>query len=178
MLKKSIKSLALIGMMGSGKSSVGRLLAKEIKFDFFDSDIEIESASNLDIREIFEKYGEDYFRKAEFSIISRIISIKRNKVLSVGGGAFARKETINILKKNCYVIYLKASIMTLTSRLKNNLTARPLLNKKNLNKKLYELMKKRSIFYEDADLILDVDKLHLNEIVKKIKMSVDGKLND
>ena len=68
--------------------------------------------------------------------------------------------------------------MTLTSRLKNNLTARPLLNKKNLNKKLYELMKKRSIFYEDADLILDVDKLHLNEIVKKIKMSIDGKLND
>ena len=179
MSKKSAKAIVIVGMMGVGKSSVGKTLAREINYKFFDSDNEIENASNLNITEIFEKYGEAYFRHAEFKIINNIISKNENIILSIGGGAYCNEKIKNLINENSRVVYLRASIKTLVSRLKNNLSSRPLLRGKDLKQKITFLTEEREKYYQEADYILEVDNLHINEIVEKIIKSFNIRfLND
>ena len=168
MSKKSNKNIVIVGMMGVGKSSVGKVLAKELRCKFFDSDNEIESASNLNISEIFEKYGEDYFRQAEQNIIERIISNNKNIIFSIGGGAYCNNHTIQIINSSSRVIYLKASIKTLLSRLKGNFSSRPLLRGKKLKDEIIKILNERQKYYDRADYVFEVDNLHINEIVEKI----------
>ena len=168
MSKKCNKNIVIVGMMGVGKSSVGKVLAKELRCKFFDSDNEIESASNLNISEIFEKYGEDYFRHAERNIIERIILNNKNIIFSIGGGAYCNNHTIQIINSSSRVIYLKASIKTLISRLKSNFSSRPLLRGKKLKDEIIKILNERQKYYDRADYVFEVDNLHINEIVEKI----------
>lgn len=119
----------LIGFMGSGKTTIGKKLAKKMKFAFLDLDQEIEKHENLSISEIFEIHGEDYFRALENKVLLGIFQLK-NIVVSCGGGTPCHNNNIDLINKAGISIYLKLSAEALHSRLKKAKTQRPLLKNK------------------------------------------------
>ena len=161
----------LIGMMGSGKSSVGKLLANKLQFSIIDIDKEIEKNEKLSIKEIFEEKGENYFREIESKYLLR----KRNSaVVSCGGGIVLNKKNREFLKTSGYTIYLKSSIPTLEKRLLNK-NSRPLLNNANLKKTLTKIYNKRKTLYiSAANATIITDRRSVKEvcelIIKKLKI--------
>jgi len=140
----------LIGMMGSGKSSVGKLLANKLQFSIIDIDKEIEKDEKLSIKEIFEKKGENYFREIESKYLLR----KRNSaVVSCGGGIVLNKKNREFLRTSGYTIYLKSSIPTLEKRLLNK-NGRPLLSNDNLKETLINIYSKRKTLYTLRQILL------------------------
>ena len=161
----------LIGMMGSGKSSVGKLLANKLQFSIIDIDKEIEKDEKLSIKEIFEKKGENYFREIESKYLLR----KRNSaVVSCGGGIILNKKNREFLRTNGYTIYLKSSIPTLEKRLLNE-NDRPLLGNDNLKETLINIYSKRKTLYTSAaNTTIITDRKSVKEvcelIIKKLKI--------
>ena len=152
------KKIVLIGMMGSGKTTVGRILSKSLKLNFIDTDILIEKNCGIKIRKIFDKYGEEYFRRTEEKIILDILLNKKTPgVIALGGGAFLNKKLQKIILKETVSIWLDASIDLICKRCKKS-NQRPLLNKKNNNKNLRkiikDLLKKRKPVYSKAKFIV------------------------
>ncbi|MBI29620.1 MAG: Shikimate kinase 1 [Alphaproteobacteria bacterium MarineAlpha5_Bin11] len=180
--KIHIKKIALIGHMGSGKSSVGRKLAKKINWDFYDTDAEIERECKISIKEIFEKYDEKYFRKIEEKVISKLF-LKDKSVFSLGGGSILSHNTRKIMKKNCISIFLKVDIDTLIKRLTRNKN-RPLLINTNIKKKLKSLNAQRLPIYESADVIITNSKninntleMIIDKILKSYNLNKNVKKN-
>ena len=165
------RNICFMGLMGSGKSIIGKELSKYLNLNFYDTDNEIELKTNKKINTIFEEEGELYFRDIEEKICIEILS-KKNCVVSLGGGSIINKKIRKIIKNNSYSIYLKVKLENLQNRLKFS-KKRPLLNK-NSNKKevLKNLLINRQKFYEKADLIInnDSDKF---ETLKKIKSQLN-----
>ena len=126
------KNICIIGLMGSGKSIIGKDLSKYLNFKYYDTDKEIEIRTKKSINEIFTEEGENYFRKIEEKICLELLT-KDNCVISLGGGSIVSKKIRNVIKQNSYSIYLKVKLNNLINRLKFS-KKRPLLNK-NLNKK-------------------------------------------
>ena len=161
----------LIGMMGSGKSSVGKLLANKLQFSIIDIDKEIEKDEKLSIKEIFEKKGENYFREIESKYLLR----KRNSaVVSCGGGIVLNKKNREFLRTSGYTIYLKSSIPTLEKRLLNK-NSRPLLNNDNLKETLINVYNKRKTLYTSTAITTIItDRRSVKEvcelIIKKLKI--------
>ena len=145
--------LVLVGLMGAGKSSVGKKLSDFLNVGFIDADQEIENAAGMNIVEIFEKFGENYFRDGEKKVISRLI-LQKPKVLSTGGGAFISKEIRDIIKIHGYSIWIKADLETLWTRVSGK-TNRPLLNKKYPKKELENLIIERNPIYNIADITVE-----------------------
>ena len=162
---KSKENLVFLGMMGSGKSSVGLIVSKKLNIEFFDVDQEIEKKVGTSIKKIFENKGEKYFRKIEELITLKLLK-KNNVVISLGGGAFLNnKIKKEILDKNVS-FWLNWDIKTLINRIKDS-SKRPIAFKLSKNE-LEELIKKRSVVYSKAMYKIDCDNLSINEIVKKI----------
>ena len=161
----SKENLIFLGMMGSGKSSIGSLVAKKLQLDFIDIDNEIEAELGLSIKRIFETKGENYFRKFEEKITLK--KMKSNSVvISLGGGAF---NNINIRKeviKNHLSFWLNWSDEILVNRIKNS-KKRPLVSNASENE-IIDLIKKRSNIYSKALYKIECDRLTRKEIVKKI----------
>jgi len=157
--------------MGSGKSSVGKLLANKLEFSIIDIDKEIEKNEKLSIKEIFEKKGENYFREIESKYLLR----KRNSaVVSCGGGIVLNKKNREFLRTNGYTIYLKSSITTLEKRLLNE-NGRPLLSNDNLKETLINIYSKRKTLYtSSANTTIITDRRSVKEvcelIIKKLKI--------
>ena len=162
---KSKKNLVLVGMMGSGKSTIGYLLSKKLKLKFLDIDNLIEKEMNMTIKEIFQEKGEKYFRNLEEKITIKYLNLK-NSVISLGGGAFNNQIIRNEVIKNNFSFWLNCSNSVLISRIKKN-TKRPIANKLNIIK-FEELMNKRSKIYSKADFKINCNKLSKNEIITKI----------
>ena len=163
--------LYLIGMMGSGKSSVGKLLANKLQFSNIDIDKEIEKDEKLSIKEIFEKKGENYFREIESKYLLRK---RKLAVVSCGGGIILNKKNREFLKTSGYTIYLKSSIPTLEKRLLNK-NSRPLLNNDNLKETLINIYSKRKTLYTSvANTTIITDRRSVKEvcelIIKKLKI--------
>ena len=158
--------IVLTGMMGVGKSSVGLVLSKVLKFKFIDIDKEIELAENSTINKIFNDFGEQYFRTKEKEIIKKFAN-ETNTVISLGGGAFEDIETQKLLKKNGIVIYLKASPQTLFKRIHTEIL-RPLLHKDFSVETISFILKKRIKNYEKAHFIIDTENKTRKEVVRKI----------
>ena len=158
-------NITLCGMMGSGKSAVGKSLANHINYRFIDTDKLIEEKAKKSIQDIFNEDGESFFRNLEEKIIIDLLD-ERKIVLSLGGGAIINKNIRKLIKKKSYNIYLQVKIGILEKRLKNSKN-RPLIINKNLNTTLNELIKKRKNFYQKADLVINNEN-SLNETVKKI----------
>ncbi|MGH7908792.1 MAG: shikimate kinase, partial [Thermodesulfobacteriota bacterium] len=116
---KTPQNIFLIGFMGAGKTTVGKILAKKLKLTFIDLDEVIEKKLNLTIQEIFSRYGEDFFRNAETKAL-RSIADKDRHVVAAGGGVVLRKENWQIMKANGFTVYLRAPAEVLWSRVKNN----------------------------------------------------------
>jgi shikimate kinase len=144
------RPIALVGLMGVGKSSVGKRLAKRLRLPFVDADDEIEAAHDLSIAEIFEKYGEDYFRDGERRVIARLID-GEPKVVATGGGAFCDAETRRLIKQRALSIWIDADINTLVARVSRR-DSRPLLRGRDPRAVLTDLARARNPFYAEADL--------------------------
>ncbi len=144
----SSQSIVLIGMMGSGKSSVGKKLATHLNLPFVDSDTEIQREAGMTIVEIFERFGEPYFREAEAGMIATLLD-KGPAVISTGGGAILNQGTADRIFKNTISIWLDAPIPVLARRTQNN-TDRPLLNNNDQEQTLIKLMNARRAIYERA----------------------------
>ena len=162
---KSKENLIFLGMMGSGKSSIGALVAKKLKLNFIDVDKEVEKELGLSITKTFEKKGEDYFRKIEEKITLKVL--KNNlTVISLGGGAFINNAIRKEVLKNHISFWLNWSTETLLNRIKNS-KKRPIAFNLSDNE-LIELIAKRSKVYAKAQFKINCHKLTKTEIVKKI----------
>ncbi|MEM5536788.1 shikimate kinase AroK [Neptuniibacter pectenicola] len=165
-------NIFLVGPMGAGKSTIGRLLSQELKLEFVDSDREIEKRAGADIPWIFDVEGEAGFRDREEGVIEAL-SLRKDVVLSTGGGAVLRPENRSVLQANGTVVYLETSVeqqLDRTSRDKN----RPLLQTENPRAVLEELMSIRHPLYLDtADIVVVTDKRHpktvVTEIIRQLK---------
>ena len=162
---KSKENLVFLGMMGSGKSSIGTLVAKKLNLNFIDVDKEIEKESGLSISKIFEIKGEDYFRKFEEKITLKILKIN-STVVSLGGGAFINKVIRKEVLKNHISFWLKWNDEILINRIKNS-KKRPIAFRSTDNE-LIDLIKKRSNIYSKALYEIKCDRMSKSKIVKKI----------
>ena len=142
----------LVGLMGAGKSSVGKRLSEELKLPFVDSDDEIELAAGMTVSEIFSEFGEAYFRAGEERVIKRLLS-DCPQVIATGGGAFMSRKIRSIIKCKGVSVWLKADFETLWERVQGKRT-RPLLEVDNPKHTLRQLMTERTPIYEKADIIL------------------------
>lgn len=170
-----MENIALIGFMGTGKSSVGKLLATRLGVSFTDLDEEIETKCGMTIPEIFDKYGESYFREMEKAVLKEV-SERKNTVISTGGGAVKDAENLKLLKESGFVIALTANADVIFERTIRE-GERPLLD--NLSKterknKIINLLKEREKFYEKADYTIDTSDLSpmqvADDIAKFIKV--------
>ena len=162
---ESNKNLVFLGMMGSGKTTIGKIISKKLNKKFIDIDYEIEGKEGMKISDIFEKKGEPYFRKLEEKI--SLLNLKKTKsIISLGGGAFVNKEVQNEILKNHISIWLKWSNKYLINRIRKS-QKRPLAMKLN-DDALDKLMNKRSKIYAKAKFQIKCDKFSKDEIVKKI----------
>ena len=168
--KNGIKNICLIGLMGSGKSVIGKNLSNLYNISYFDTDIEIEKIEGKSINTIFTDYGENYFRNIEEKICLKILN-NENCIISLGGGSVTNSKIRNMIDKNSYSIYLKVDIDILEKRLKYS-KKRPLLKVKNKKKIIMELYKQRKKFYENADLIIE-NNFDKKEIVTNISESIN-----
>lgn len=147
----------LIGYMGSGKTSHGKKIARMMGYDFLDMDEWISKEESLTIPEIFESYGENYFRQKETDAIREINKLEK-VIVATGGGAPCYNENLDKLKDSGLTIYLKLSPEELLSRLKSAKTERPLLSGKNEDEMLEtikQMLAEREPFYNQADMIVD-----------------------
>ena len=162
---KSKENLIFVGMMGSGKSSIGLLVAKKLNLDFIDIDKEIEKELGISIKKIFETKGEDYFRKFEEKITLKKLKLK-SMVISIGGGAFVNKDIRNEVLKNNISFWLNWKNEILLNRIKNS-KKRPLAIN-STDTEIINLIKKRNNIYSKALYEIKCDNLSKNEIVKTI----------
>ena len=162
---KSKENLVFVGMMGSGKSSIGFLIAKKLKLEFIDIDKEIEKELGLSIKKIFETKGEDYFRKVEERISLKKLN-ENSVVISLGGGAFLNTKIRKEVLKKHLSFWLNCSSQVILNRIKNS-KKRPLSNKLT-NNELIDLIKKRSNIYSKALYEIKCDNLSKKDVVNKI----------
>ena len=174
MSKKSNNNIVIVGMMGVGKSSVGKVLAKELRCKFFDSDNEIESASNLNISEIFEKYGEIDFRRKEHFYLEQIINSNNYSIISLGGGTPCYSENMKFLqsKANVKTFYLKVSAKNVSERLFKEREKRPLISHidsvKSMEKFVSKHLFERMPYYLKSTHQIDTNNKSISEIAKNI----------
>ncbi len=164
---KRPNNIFLIGPMGAGKSAVGRQLARALHLEFVDSDDEIERRTGVDIPFIFEKEGEEGFRKREAAVIDDL-SKHDNTVLATGGGAVIRDENRNHLGGRGYVIYLYTSVDQQVARTAKG-RERPLLENGDRRRILEELLETRDPLYREiADLVIDTDGRKVKSVADEI----------
>jgi shikimate kinase len=165
------KNLFLIGPMGAGKSAVGRQLARLLHLEFVDSDEEIEIRTGVDIPFIFEKEGEEGFRKREIKVIDKL-SQREGVVLATGGGAIVDPESRNRLGARGFVIYLHTSVNQQLERTQKG-RERPLLNNGDRGKILSDLMEQRDPLYREiADLIVETDGRKVQTVACEIEKAI------
>jgi len=158
--------------MGVGKTAVGRILAKEMGYEFVDTDLTIEQQSGLIIPEIFELRGEKSFRKQEALVVQKTFQGSQPKVVSLGGGAVMDERTCAVVRENCDIIWLWASVRTLINRI--NLGTRPLLKSSDPVKKAENLLAVRRPFYARlGDLVINTEQETAKDVVRRIKDEMD-----
>ena len=146
------KNVIFVGHMGSGKSMIVSYIAKNIKIKHYDSDIEIVKYEKKSINQIFNLYGEKYFRKIEEQTILNLLE-KQNVIISLGGGSILSKKIRYKIKKNSFSVFLDTPLIILNKRLLFT-NKRPLLKNQNIKKKLKILDKERRKYYLNSDLII------------------------
>ena len=161
------KSLVLVGMMGTGKSTIGKEVAKKLKIEFVDTDTLIENEENLAIAEIFKKNGEKYFRELEEKIFLKIKSDKE-KIISVGGGAFINDVIRKKILKEYLSIWLNMNDDLIIDRIKRNAKKRPMVDQNNIEKSIKNLKKNRDPIYKLANYEINCNLNSKNKIIEKV----------
>jgi shikimate kinase len=172
-MRRLDKTLVLVGMMGAGKTSVGRRLASTLGVPFRDADAEIELAAGCTINEIFERYGEPAFRAGERKVIARLLA-EPPHVLATGGGAFMDPDTRARICEAAISVWLKAPVELLLERVLRKDT-RPLLRNTDSRTALERLLKEREPVYAQADLTIESDEGPHDSVVRRILAALDAK---
>ena len=146
------RSVVLVGMMGAGKSTIGRRLAARLRLPFLDADIEIETAAGMSIPDIFETHGEPHFRDGEARVIARLLD-NGPSIIATGGGAFLREQTRSRIRDKAVSIWLKADAEIVLRRVKRR-ADRPLLQTADPAATIERLIREREPFYQQADLTI------------------------
>ena len=161
-------SIALIGFMGTGKTAVGKVLARKLGKEYVELDSLIERKAGKTIPEIFQQEGEKAFRELEI-MVAKEVSGRENVVIACGGGVVLNKINIDRLRKECLIVCLTASPGVILQRTSNSIKERPLLNVGNRMREVRKLLELRKPFYEQAaDITIDTSKLDIDSIVKQI----------
>ena len=161
------KTVAMVGMMGAGKTAIGTALARYLDVDFLDSDTEIVAAANASIAEIFERDGEAFFRDRESQVIARLLDGNPG-VLSTGGGAFLRDENRQMIHERGISVWLRADLDLLWSRVRHK-TTRPLLMTDNPRETLAAIQRERDPVYALADVTVDADPaFSIDDMTKRV----------
>lgn len=173
MSRQPASSLFLCGMMGSGKTTVGKILANKLELPFVDLDNEIEKEAGMSIPEIFQVYGEPTFRELEKKAVFGAAG-KSKSIIALGGGTLQNQEIVDHLKKNNLLIFLDAPLSVLSKRLRND-TGRPLLQRKSEKEtetRIARLLKERIKYYSQSHIKIEVEKyspeMIADEIIKKL----------
>lgn len=168
-----VSKIILVGMMGAGKTTIGKLLSNKLGYDFVDLDKIIEEKSGVKINTIFEIEGEAGFREREFQVLRDSIE-KEKVIISTGGGIVTNeKSRTQLIKHNVFIIYLKANLETLFNRLKND-NSRPILNVDNKEQVIESTLHEREPQYQDlADMTVDTTHMKTNDVVKLIIKKMD-----
>ncbi len=159
----------LIGFMGTGKTSVGKLLSSKLNTKFIDMDNEIEKREQKTISNIFKDCGEDYFRQLESNLLKELLK-EDNIVISTGGGIITKQENIEILKEEKRVIFLDASVEKIQKNVSKEIDTRPLLKEsKNIYETINNLLEKRLYQYNNiSDIKISINDKNINEVVSEI----------
>ena len=167
----SQRSIALVGMMGAGKSAIGRGLATRLDLPFYDSDAEIERAAGCKIDDIFREYGEHAFRQSERQIIRRLLNGERC-VLATGGGAFMDEGIRGAIGERAISIWLRATVELLYSRVSRR-NSRPLLNNGDPRETLIRLTKERNPFYAKANITVDSLDVSKEIVIDRVRAALE-----
>ena len=159
------KNLVLLGMMGVGKTGIGKYVARRLKIDFFDIDKLIEEKNEMKITEIFKTKGEIYFRKEEESVTIKYLN-KKGSIISLGGGGFINNKIRKKVLSECISVWLNVNLETIYTRLKNS-KKRPLIYNNNQNN-IGKIFMERKKIYSLADHEINCNKLNINQISNKI----------
>jgi shikimate kinase len=146
------RSVVLVGMMGAGKSTIGRRLSARLRLPFLDADIEIETAAGMSIPDIFETHGEPHFRDGEARVIARLLD-NGPSIIATGGGAFLREQTRSRIRDKAVSIWLKADAEIVLRRVRRR-ADRPLLQTADPAATIERLIREREPFYQQADLTI------------------------
>jgi shikimate kinase len=168
------RSVVLVGMMGAGKSSVGRRLAVRLAIPFVDADVEIEKAAGMTISEIFAAHGESYFRAGETRVIARLLE-GGPQVLATGGGAFMNADTRVAIRDKGISVWLRATVEVLNRRIKRR-GDRPLLKGVDPLETLRRLLEERDPVYAEADVTVDSRDVPHETIVDEILEGLRGRI--
>jgi shikimate kinase len=161
------KNIILVGLMGSGKTTIGKLISKALKMEFFDTDQAIEVKTGVNIATIFELEGEAGFRSREHSLLKDLMDYQK-QVIATGGGIVLSGENRKLLQQLGSVVYLRSNVKDLILRLRDDKT-RPLIQNVNLNEKFNDLLRDRDTLYtEVADYIIETKNKKINEIKNEI----------
>ena len=168
---KPERTIVLIGMMGAGKSTIGRRLAARLDLEFIDADAEIEAAAGCSIEEIFARHGEASFRDGERRVIARLLD-RSPHVLATGGGAFMDARTRAKIRERAISVWLRADVDLLLRRVARRQN-RPLLKKGDMRETLEHLLAERGPVYAQADVCVDTIDAPPDEIVDKVLEAID-----
>lgn len=167
------KTVALVGMMGAGKTAVGKALAARLSVPFLDSDAEIEKAASMSIAEIFSRDGERFFRQRETEVIWRLLDTER-AVLSTGGGAFLSQTNRDMIAQKGVAVWLKADLDILWARVRSKST-RPLLRTDNPFETLKSLAEQREPFYAQAGVVVIAEpNLSIEAMAEKVMAALEA----
>lgn len=161
------KIILLVGMMGCGKTTLGKVLSRRLNLPFIDSDKEIEKASGCSISDLFATYGEEEFRRGEERIMARLLTESKPCVLSSGGGAFLSLKTQAIAKKHAISVWIRADVDLLSHRTEGR-KHRPLVPAKDNKKAIERLVKECYPLYANADLTLDTHPEPISKTVQRL----------
>ncbi len=167
------KTIVLVGLMGSGKTSIGKRLAKRLELPFFDSDTEVEGAAGCPIKEILNVFGEEAFESGEKRVINRLLTEEPTHILATGGNSFFYNSTRELIKEESISVWLKADIETLVTRVSRR-SDRPMLtgDTENQREVLEELIAERYPLYGEADIHVETFDEPTNATVDRVITSI------
>ncbi len=163
---RQLANIALIGFMGTGKTSVGRLVAEQLRFEYLDTDEVIQAETGRTITEIFTTDGEPAFRALEEKVVKEL-AVRKQTVIATGGGLPVNPENLTSLKAHSLVVCLWSSPEKIWERVRHQ-SHRPLLHDKNPQAKIRELLAAREPFYKQADVLLNTDLRSLREVTQQV----------
>jgi XRE family aerobic/anaerobic benzoate catabolism transcriptional regulator len=172
-LNRRHEMIALIGLRGAGKTTIGKKLARRLKFRFVELDERIEKAAGLTLQNIFEVHGEEYYRQLERDVLMDLILQERRTVLATGGGIVTRNETYDLLQQNCYTIWLKAKPEDHWNRVLQQ-DPRPMTNQPDAFAQLQNILQRREPLYARADSTINTSLTGIQNSVKTIAATIAG----